>query len=137
MDMSTGYGQPAELNVQQQTQSNDLQQLKDKAVGAANRAKGKATDAAQRAMDTFDGKRPAVADTLDSAASVLQKQADNVSNAAHRTADYARRRDARGMLRDVETLMREHPAACLLTAATAGFLFARGMRRRRRTSAEE
>lgn len=103
----------------------------------ARRAKQKALDAAQNAFDKIDKRREPTANTLQSAASTLHQQSERVSKVAHRTADrlqstadYVREHDARGMVKDLQVVVKEHPAGTLLAAVAFGFLFGRVFRRR-------
>ncbi|HWG58366.1 MAG TPA: hypothetical protein VN661_04890 [Candidatus Acidoferrales bacterium] len=115
----------------------DVRGIKRKAVSAAATARDGVVTAAQRAVQTADASRGPVAAGLESAASVLHKQADNVYRLAHRAADqldrgadYTRHHDARSMLHDVQSALKQHPAACLAAAVAAGFWCGRAIRRR-------
>jgi len=90
------------------------------------------------AADKVDETRSAAAGGLDSAASALHQNAerlpggDSVKSAAHTaadalssTADYVRENDLKGMLADVQKIVKNNPGPALLTAAVLGFLVAR------------
>ena len=98
----------------------------------------RAEDKFHRAEEKIDERRGAAAEGLDSAADRLHQKADRlpggdkVSSAAHTTADalastadYIRDRDLRGMVADVQSLVRRNPGPALLTAVALGFLVAR------------
>jgi ElaB/YqjD/DUF883 family membrane-anchored ribosome-binding protein len=95
-------------------------------------------DKLQRAEEKIDERRGAAAEGLDSAADTLHQKADRlpggdkVSSAAHTTADalastadYIREHDLRGMVTDVQSLVKRNPGPALLAAAAVGFLVAR------------
>jgi hypothetical protein len=88
--------------------------------------------------EKLDETRSAAAGGLDSAASALHQNAerlpggDSVKGAAHTaadalssTADYVRENDLKGMLADVQRIVKNNPGPALLTAAVLGFLVAR------------
>lgn len=92
----------------------------------------------QKAANAIDEKRDAMARGIDSAASSLHEHADQlpggekVAHAAHSAAgamedaaDYIRDQDLRGMLSDVQDLVKRNPGVALLTAVAVGFLLAR------------
>lgn len=118
-------------------QANATDDLKNKTVEMASRAKAAVANSAQGALDKAESKRPAVARGLESAASALHTQADNVHRVAHRgadqlqqVADYTRENDVRAMMRDLSSLVKAHPGKSLAGALAAGFIFARAFRRR-------
>ena len=93
------------------------------------------------ATDRIDENRHAAADGIDKAASALHENAENLpggekaARLAHTAADklgasaqYIRENDARGMMADVETLVKNNPGPSLLAAAALGFLAARTFR---------
>ena len=111
-------------------------------TGGAAATRSTATRMGQAAAGKIDETRPAAADGLESAASSLHQKADSlpggdtVRSAAHKaadalssTADYVREKDVRGMLNDVQQIVKNNPGASLLTAAVLGFLVARSLSR--------
>jgi hypothetical protein len=103
-----------------------------------SQAKAQATGLGQAAADKINERRGPAAGGLDTAASALHEKADSlpggekVANAAHTaadalgsTADYLRENDLKGMLQDVQKLVKNNPGPALLTAAALGFLLAR------------
>jgi ElaB/YqjD/DUF883 family membrane-anchored ribosome-binding protein len=90
------------------------------------------------AAEKLAATRSAAAAGLDSAASALHQNAerlpggDSVKGAARTaadalssTADYVRENDFKGMLADVQKIVKNNPGPALLTAAVLGFLVAR------------
>ena len=82
--------------------------------------------------------RGAAATGLDKAASALHDKAESlpggekVTSLAHAaadrmtsTADYVREHDVDGMMKDVESLVKNNPGRSLLAAAIVGFLLGR------------
>jgi ElaB/YqjD/DUF883 family membrane-anchored ribosome-binding protein len=103
-------------------------------------AKDATLDAARAATKQVDAARPAVAERLDTAASAIEDRAESIPGgqrvrefahaAADRlstTADYVRSRDARRMMSDVETVVRNNPGPSLLIAAVLGFVVGRAV----------
>jgi ElaB/YqjD/DUF883 family membrane-anchored ribosome-binding protein len=106
--------------------------------GITAEAKATASGVGQMAADKIDEKRGAAAGGLDSAADTLRDKADalpggeKVASAAHTaadalasTAEYIRENDLKGMMADVQSLVKKNPGPALLTAAALGFLVAR------------
>ena len=86
-------------------------------------------------MDAIDAQRAPAASALDKTASALHQTADKVGSAAHATgdkiqatADYVRQTDVKGMMNDVQDLVKRYPGQSLAAAAVVGFLLARGLR---------
>jgi hypothetical protein len=111
--------------------------------GSFSQAKAKTSELGQEAADVMDKNRGAAAGRLDSAADALHEKADSlpggerVATAAHKAADvagsaadYVRDTDLKGMLTDVQRLVKNNPGPALLTAAALGFLIARTLSRR-------
>lgn len=101
-------------------------------------SKAKAAEMGQKVVDTLDENRGAAASGLESAASTLRDKAgtlpggERVANAARTTADavgvaadYVRENDLRGMMADVQKVVKNNPGPALLIAAALGFLIAR------------
>jgi ElaB/YqjD/DUF883 family membrane-anchored ribosome-binding protein len=98
-------------------------------------AKDKVGELGRKAVDALDAQRAPAASTLDKTASALHQTADRVGSATHATgdtvqatADYLRRTDVKGMMNDVQDLVKRYPGQSLAVAAVVGFLFARVLR---------
>ena len=100
------------------------------------------TDAARDAAATIDESRSTAADGLDAAASALHDRAaelpggETVRNVARATADrlgssaeYVRTHDAKRMMADVESFVKNNPGPALAVAAAFGFLLGRALSR--------
>jgi ElaB/YqjD/DUF883 family membrane-anchored ribosome-binding protein len=110
----------------------------DRHSSTVSQAEAKTSGLGQAAADTINESRGAAAEGLDRAGSALHEKADSlpggekVANAAHTTADalgstadYLRKNDSKGMMQDVQKLVKNNPGPALLTAAMLGFLLAR------------
>jgi len=108
----------------------------------ATEAKESMSDMAAAATKKVDDGRSMVADRLDSAVSAVQDRVGQLpggqrvkelaSAAADRfstTADYMRTHDAKGMMSDVETVVKNNPGPALLVAAAFGFVLGRALTR--------
>ena len=108
----------------------------------ATEAKDAMSDMARTATQKVDESRSMAADGLDDAASAVKERAGELpggqrvkelaSAAADRlstTADYVRRHDAKHMMADLETVVKNHPGPALLVAAIFGFVLGRGFSR--------
>ena len=97
-------------------------------------------EVADRSREATDEGRTMVADRLESAASTIEDRAGDLPGgnkvkefaqaAADRlgsTADYMRSHDAKRMMADVETVVRNNPGPALLIAAALGFLIGRAV----------
>jgi ElaB/YqjD/DUF883 family membrane-anchored ribosome-binding protein len=116
----------------------DEQSLGEKLADTAGQVKDKVAVLGRTAADKVDENRDAAASGLQKAASALHEKAESlpggekVSSMAHAaaermssTADYVREHDVDGMIKDVETLVRNNPGRSLLAAAAIGFLLGR------------
>jgi len=114
----------------------------EKVSGAASQVHTRASGLGQMVEEKIDHGRRAAADGLDSAATALHEKADNlpggekVASAAHTaakglgsTADYIRTSNLKGMMEDLQQVVKNNPGASLLTAAALGFLVARAFSR--------
>jgi ElaB/YqjD/DUF883 family membrane-anchored ribosome-binding protein len=110
----------------------------DKLGDAASSARSTVSDLGRSALGTADANRAAAARGLQSAAETLRERADSLpcgqkvadfaNGAADRlssTANYVRQHDVRGMVDDLERVMKDNPAPCLLAAAAIGFAVGR------------
>jgi ElaB/YqjD/DUF883 family membrane-anchored ribosome-binding protein len=113
-------------------------ELADRAI----EARDSMADMARTATRNVDEGRSMVADRLDSAASAVQERVGELpggqrvkelaSAAADRlstTADYVRTHDAKGMMADMETVVKNNPGPALLVAAVFGFVLGRALTR--------
>jgi hypothetical protein len=98
-------------------------------------------DGVYKGVHKIDENRDAAADGIDKAASALHENAESLPGGekaarfAHTAADklgasaqYVREHDARRMMADVETLVKNNPGPSLLVVALAGFLVGRAFR---------
>ncbi|MFY9531223.1 MAG: hypothetical protein WAR24_20130, partial [Candidatus Acidiferrales bacterium] len=99
-------------------------------------AQEKVGDFGRKAVDAIDAQRAPAASALDRTASALHQTAEKVGSAAHATgdkiqatADYLRQTDVKGMMNDVQDLVKRYPGQSLAAAAVVGFLLARVLRR--------
>jgi ElaB/YqjD/DUF883 family membrane-anchored ribosome-binding protein len=108
----------------------------------AREAKDSMSDMASAASRKVDEGRATAADRLDSAASAVHERAgdlpggERVKEFAHAvadrlssTGDYMRSHDAKRMMADVETVVKNNPGLALLVAAAFGFLLGRAVTR--------
>lgn len=106
----------------------------------ASEAKDSMSDMARAATRKIDEGRSMAADRLESAASAVQERVGELpgaqrvkeyaSAAADRlstTADYVRTHDAKRMMADVETVVKNNPGPALLVAALFGFVLGRAL----------
>ena len=114
---------------------------RDITEGAWNAA-GAMADAGRDAAATLDDSRSMAADGLDAAASALHGNVTNlpggetVRNVARAAADrlgsgaeYVRTHDAKRMMADVESFVKNNPGPALAVAAAFGFLIGRALSR--------
>lgn len=97
--------------------------------------KDKVTDLGRRAIHGIDDSRETAAQAMDKTASSLHSGADQLSGAAHSaanrlqsSADYVRQTNLKGMVSDVQDIIKRYPGQSLAAAAILGFLLARGLR---------
>jgi ElaB/YqjD/DUF883 family membrane-anchored ribosome-binding protein len=110
----------------------------DKLSDTVGQVKDKIAVVGRTAADKVDENRDAAASGLERAASAVHEKAESlpggekVSSMAHAaaehissTADYVREHDVDGMMKDVETLVKNNPGRSLFAAAVIGFLLGR------------
>jgi ElaB/YqjD/DUF883 family membrane-anchored ribosome-binding protein len=108
----------------------------------ASEARDSMSDIARTATTTVDEGRSIAADRLDGVAYAVQERVgalpggqrvqEFASAAADRlstTADYVRSHDAKRMMIDVETVVKNNPGPALLVAAVFGFVLGRSLTR--------
>jgi ElaB/YqjD/DUF883 family membrane-anchored ribosome-binding protein len=108
----------------------------------ASEARDSMSDMARTATEAVDDGRSMAADRLDSAASTVPERTDDLPGgprakefaqaAADRlstTADYMRTHDAKDIMADVETVVKNNPGPALLIAAAFGFMVGRALTR--------
>jgi hypothetical protein len=106
--------------------------------GATGRARDKAAELGQAAADTLDSQRHTAASGLSSAADTIRARADQLpggetvsglarsaADSLTSTADYVRENDLKGMMADVQQVVKKNPGPALLAAAFVGFLVGR------------
>ncbi len=106
--------------------------LADKAADMKERVAG----IGRKAVDKLDDSRETAAGALDATASTLHTRGDQISvathsaaNKIHSTANYVRNTDVKGMVDDIENILKRYPAQTLAAAAFFGFLVGRAFRR--------
>lgn len=122
----------------QNDECGDAQLLGEALSDTAGHVKDKVAVLGRSAADKVDEHRDAAASGLDKAASALHDKAESlpggekVTSFAHAaadrmtsTADYVREHDVDGMMKDVESLVKNNPGRSLLAAAVIGFLLGR------------
>jgi ElaB/YqjD/DUF883 family membrane-anchored ribosome-binding protein len=105
-------------------------------------ARDTVADVAQSMVDSVSDGRKAAADRLEDAASAVRDRSESLpggervrqfartaSDGLTTTADYVRTHDVKGMVEDVEGVVRRNPGGALLVAATFGFLLGRALAR--------
>ena len=110
----------------------------NKMSDVASQLKQKATDLGHSVSDTIDGSRKTAAGGLESAATGLHERAERlpggegVATFAHKAADklastanYIRDHDVDAVVKDVKTLVKDHPGPALFGVAVIGFLLGR------------
>lgn len=110
------------------------------AADRAREAKDAMFDTARDATRRVDEGRTVAAERLEGVASTIEERADDLPGgqrvkefaqaAADRlstTADYMRSHDAKRMMADVETVVRNNPGPALLIAAALGFMLGRAL----------
>jgi len=113
----------------------------DKIADAASQVKDRASELGRSAIQKVDESRSSTADTLKSTADSLRSGAQNsgqaISDVANKTAEkiestanYIRDHDFRGMLVDIEHVVRRNPTPALIGAIGLGFLLGAAVRRR-------
>jgi ElaB/YqjD/DUF883 family membrane-anchored ribosome-binding protein len=117
-------------------------QMGDKLGDAASTARNTVSNLGRSAVEAADNNREAAARGLQTAAATIRERADSLpggqkvadfaNGAADRlssTADYVRHHDVRGMVDDLERLVKNNPAPCLVAAAAIGFVIGRAVAR--------
>jgi hypothetical protein len=112
------------------------------AVSQATRARDAVSQAARSAVDAVDEGRVATADRLEETASAVRQRSESLpggprvrqiaqtaADGLTTTADYVRTHDIKGLVDDVEAVVKNNPGPALLVAAAFGFLLARAMAR--------
>jgi ElaB/YqjD/DUF883 family membrane-anchored ribosome-binding protein len=112
----------------------------EEAADLARDAKDAMFDAARAATRSVDDGRTVAAERLEGVASTIGERVDDLPGghkvkefaqaAADRlstTADYMRSHDARRMMADLETVVRNNPGPSLLIAAALGFMVGRAL----------
>jgi ElaB/YqjD/DUF883 family membrane-anchored ribosome-binding protein len=97
----------------------------------ANQAKDSMSDMARTATKKIDEGRSMAADRLDSAVSAVQERVGELPGGQRvkELADYVRSHDAKRMMADVETVVKNNPGPALLVAAAFGFVLGRALTR--------
>jgi ElaB/YqjD/DUF883 family membrane-anchored ribosome-binding protein len=124
--------------------NNGMTEEKNKAVeaigDAANQVKDKASQFGRSAAQKVDETRGSTAEALQSTAASIrsgaQSSGEAITSVANKTAEklestasYVRDTDFRGMMRDLEEVVRRNPAPSLCAAIGVGFLMGAALRR--------
>jgi|SRR5437016_5433821 len=106
-----------------------------KLADTAADVKEKVANFGRRAVDRIEEQRRTAAGALERTASTLHSGGDQLSDVAHTaankiqaTAEYVRETDLKGMVADVQDVVKRYPGPSLAIAAVLGFLVARGIR---------
>jgi hypothetical protein len=113
----------------------------DKIADAASQVRERASEFGRSAAQKVDEQRASTAATLKSTADSLrssgQSSSQAISDAANRTAEkldstanYVRDHDFRGMVGDIQRVIRRNPTPALIGALGLGFLLGSALRRR-------
>jgi vacuolar-type H+-ATPase subunit E/Vma4 len=124
-----------------ETMNEAWQETSNRVAEYAGEAKEKAAEMGRNAEQKVNQKREAAANALQSTAGSLRDRAQSsgeaISNFGNKTADklqhtaeYLRDHDMRGMMGDLEGVVRRNPGPSLIAAAAFGFLLGAAMRGR-------
>jgi ElaB/YqjD/DUF883 family membrane-anchored ribosome-binding protein len=116
-------------------------QARDKAADLASQARDKASDLGRSAVRKVDESRSSAASALQSTAETLRsnapaggrigEMAQSAAATLKSTANYVQQTDVRGMMGDLEQVVRRNPGPALIAAAAFGFLLGSALRRDR------
>ena len=97
----------------------------------ANEARDSMSDMAAAATKKLDEGRSMAAERLGSAVSAVQERVGELAGGQRvkELADYVRTHDAKRMMADVETVVKNNPGPALLVAAAFGFVLGRALTR--------
>ncbi|HUS07517.1 MAG TPA: hypothetical protein VMZ52_14515 [Bryobacteraceae bacterium] len=120
--------------------SDAASQAKDKVNEMTSQAREKASALGRAAVEKMDSSRESAAESLQSTASSLRSGAEigsqSINNFASRaagsieqTAQYMREHNVRGMVSDVQEMVKRNPGPSLIAAAAFGFLLGAALRR--------
>jgi ElaB/YqjD/DUF883 family membrane-anchored ribosome-binding protein len=124
-----------------ETMNETWQETSNRVAEYAGEAKEKAAEFGRNAEEKVNQKREAAANALQNTAGTLRDRAQSsgeaISNLGNKTADklqntaeYLREHDMRGMMGDLEGVVRRNPGPSLIAAAAFGFLLGAAMRTR-------
>jgi ElaB/YqjD/DUF883 family membrane-anchored ribosome-binding protein len=107
------------------------QSLKNSAEAAAAQVGNRANDIKESVSERLGSAAAAVRDRADQlpGAQKVQQFAQVAAERLSTTADYMRSHDAKGMLADVERVVKNHPGPSLVIAAAFGFVIGRALTR--------
>jgi ElaB/YqjD/DUF883 family membrane-anchored ribosome-binding protein len=123
------------------TMNEAWQETSNRVAEYAGEAKDKATELGRNAEEKVNQKREAAANVLQNTAGSLRDRAhssgeaissfgDKTADKLQHTAEYLREHDVRGMVGDLEGVVRRNPGPSLIAAAAFGFLLGAAMRGR-------
>jgi len=136
---STGTTQLDDTEKMTDRVSNMASEAKDRMSDVASQAKEKASEFSRSAVQKMDEKRMTAAEALHNTAESLRGGAQtggtrmsSIANTAaeklENTASYMREHDVRGMVGDLEGVVRRNPGPSLIAAAAVGFLLGAAIR---------
>jgi ElaB/YqjD/DUF883 family membrane-anchored ribosome-binding protein len=115
--------------------SDKTTELKEKAAGFGRKTAEKIDDSRESAAGALDRTASSLHASADQLSSTAHSATDRVQATAHSaadkiqaTADYVRQTDLKGMVEDVQDIVKRYPVQSLAAAAVLGFLVARGLR---------
>jgi ElaB/YqjD/DUF883 family membrane-anchored ribosome-binding protein len=124
---TSSYGPPG---------SSSVGRMKDQFSEKVADVKEKVSDFGRDTARKLDESRASAAGALEQTASSLQASGNKLSGVAQAAADrvqatanYVRQTDLRGMVDDLQGVVKRYPGQSLAAAAILGFLVARGLRR--------
>src|SRR5689334_6884455 len=105
----------------------------NRATEQVNKVAETVDEIGQKAAAHLEDGRVQAAAALETAAYRLEEKADEakggIARIARRAGDYLRDNDSKGMMKDVENLVRRYPTQFLAGGIILGFFLARGFRR--------
>ena len=125
-----------------QSPSDQARAVGEAAISQATRARDAVSQAARSAVDAVEDGRAAMAGRLEETASAVRERSESLPGGARvrqvaqtaadgltTTAGYVRTHDLKGVVDDVEAVVKNNPGPALLVAAAFGFLLGRAVAR--------
>lgn len=124
--MSNGMGDSARRAFEDTAASIENEIRRGAEVGAEGISEGFA-----RATESFDEAAEAVGDAFDDTKERIGRAGRRAARAASDSAEYFTKNGPRGVARDVQGVIREHPGVALMVCAAIGFFLGRSLRKAR------